>query len=260
VRRLLTFAAGAAVSLVLLATPVGAVTYGEPDNGEHPYVGLVVFYNGAGKPLHRCSGTLLSSTVFLTAGHCTYGTASAQVWLDEHVTPAGGYPFSGGVTGTPVTHPLYDGFASFPATHDVGVVVLGEPAGAGAYGTLPALGFLDGVGKRQSDQLLTVVGYGLQGVKPDYSALRDRYKGTVMLVNLKSALTDGFNLQMSGDGGKAHSGGACFGDSGGPVFYGTSTVIVGVNSFVLNANCKGSGFAYRTDIGDSQSFISSFLD
>jgi hypothetical protein len=35
-------------------------------------------------------------------------------------------------------------------------------------------------------------------------------------------------------------------------------VIVGVNSFVLNANCKGSAFAYRTDISDSLDFLARF--
>jgi len=32
-------------------------------------------------------------------------------------------------------------------------------------------------------------------------------------------------------------------------------VIVGVNSFVLNLNCKGAGFAYRTDTDFAQDFI-----
>jgi V8-like Glu-specific endopeptidase len=46
-------------------------------------VGLVVFYNSAGSPLHRCSGTMVSPTTLLTAGHCTAGTAAARVWFDE---------------------------------------------------------------------------------------------------------------------------------------------------------------------------------
>ena len=39
------------------------------------------------------------------------------------------------------------------------------------------------------------------------------------------------------------------GDSGGPVFYGgyESNVIVAVTSFGLNALCRGTDFAYRTD-------------
>ena len=42
--------------------------------------------------------------------------------------------------------------------------------------------------------------------------------GPARLTNLRSALTDGFNLQTNGNGNGR--GGTCSGDSGGPVFYG----------------------------------------
>ena len=105
--------------------PAAAITYGEPDGNAHPYVGLVVFYDSSGTPTHRCIGTLLSSTVFLTAGHCTEGTASAQVRFKETVTSADGYPYSGGVTGSTYTHSHFN-FNALPATYDVGVVVVDE--------------------------------------------------------------------------------------------------------------------------------------
>ncbi|MEM3081398.1 MAG: hypothetical protein QXH35_06850 [Nitrososphaerota archaeon] len=40
----------------------------------------------------------------------------------------------------------------------------------------------------------TVVGYGLLLVKPFFMGRRERYNSTVMLINLQSALTDGYNL------------------------------------------------------------------
>ncbi len=45
-------------------------------------------------------------------------------------------------------------------------------------------------------------------------------------------------------------GGTCFGDSGGPLFYGgsRSNTIVGVTSFGFTTDlCAGTDFAYRTD-------------
>jgi hypothetical protein len=50
----------------LAVAPVAAVTDGELDNGRHPYVGLMVAQDAKGNPLWRCSGTLLSPTLFLT--------------------------------------------------------------------------------------------------------------------------------------------------------------------------------------------------
>jgi secreted trypsin-like serine protease len=266
VRRLLVLMA-IALALALAAGPAAAVTYGEPDGNAHPYVGLVVFYDEDGEPMHRCSGTLLSATVFLTAGHCTFGATSAQVWFDPVVTTESGYPFTGGVTGTPYTHPGYDEFATFPNTSDLGIVVLDRRVKLSTYGRLPSLGFLDSLATKRGQQAITftVVGYGLQEVKPNFSALRERFRASQQLTDLRSALTDGYNLRATnapGEGtgdGQTPAGGTCFGDSGGPVFYGNTNIIVGVTSFGLNENCKGGDYAYRTDIANAQNFIYSFL-
>jgi trypsin len=242
------------------AVPVTAILYGGPDGNDHPYVGLVVFFDSSGQRLHRCSGTLLSATVFLTAGHCTAGTASARIWFDAALGPGSGYPDSGGVTGTPYTDPGFDD-AAIPNRRDVGVVILDTPPpGVASYGTLPALGVLDDLAARRGPNYptFTVVGYGYQGVKPDLLTATVRYQGTTKLVNLQSALTDGFNLQISSDPGQ-WSGGICFGDSGGPVLIAGTNVVAAIDSFVKNTNCTGSGFAYRADIPDAQTFISSFL-
>ena len=66
------------LTLTLAASPAGAVTDGAPDGDGHPYVGLMVAKDKDGAPLWRCSGTLLSSTVYLTAGHCTESPAASS--------------------------------------------------------------------------------------------------------------------------------------------------------------------------------------
>jgi hypothetical protein len=128
------------------------------------------------------------------------------------------------------------------------------------FGKLATLNYLDKLATKRGTQdvTFTVVGYGLQLVKPRQSAVRERMVGTVHLVNLSSALTDGYNIHYSSNPGEGQggSGGTCFGDSGGPVIH--QGVIVGVNSFVLNLNCKGSAFAYRVDIANSRDFLSSY--
>jgi len=169
--------------------------------------------------------------------------------------------------GVPYPHPDYIGLY-IPATHDVGVVILDEPVSMPRYGELPELGMLDELATQRghSDTVFTVVGYGLNDIKPEEISLRIRYKALSNLVSLRSALTDGYNLQTSNNPGQwadgdGISGGTCFGDSGGPVFYGgyDSDLVVGVTSFGLNANCTGTDFAYRLDIADSMDFLSQFL-
>ncbi len=121
----------ALVLTALSAAPVGAVPYGEPDGNAHPYVGLVVFYDANGTSTHRCTGALLSPTVFLTAGHCTEGANSARVWFDPDLRKDEGYPFTGGVTGEPNTH--RDFVWQIPNTSDVGVVVLDKAVKLNEY-------------------------------------------------------------------------------------------------------------------------------
>lgn len=183
--------------------------------------------------------------------------------FDTDLTEYGQYPFVGANSwdGTPYTHPNYANFAGFPNTYDVGVVVLNEPVESDAFGELPELGILDQMAteRGKQKQLFTIVGYGLQQVKPELMQDLVRYNGTQMLVGLRSALTDGYNIQLSANAGKKATGGSCFGDSGGPVFIGDSNIIGGIVSFGLNSNCVGSDFAYRTDTTYVQDWVKTFI-
>lgn len=263
-----------ACAVLVFATPASAVLFGEQDGDAHPQVGLVVFYDKSSTPLHRCTGTLLADTVLLTAGHCTDGTASAQVWFDAGPIPLGtweggscrghtGYPCTGGDSkGKPQTYPGFS-FDNFPDTGDVGVVVLRTAITDVPYATLAPIGYLDELARKRGtkDTTFKIVGYGLQGTRPDIIALRERYRAEVSLVTLKSALTDGYNVQVTSDPGEGTGrGGLCFGDSGGGLFHPkTSLQITAVNSFVLNLECMGAGFSYRVDREPILDWINSFL-
>jgi hypothetical protein len=240
-----------------------AVRYGVPDQGEHPYVGLAVFSDTTGAPQWRCTATLISPRVMLTAGHCTELNGPARVYFDEQVTAATqpGYPTTGGVTGQAFTYPVWQGGLFLPDTGDAGVIVLDAPVDVGPLPALAAPDYLDGLATKRGKQAVNfqVVGYGLQSVRPTTSSLRYRLKAWVQLVNLRSALTDGYNLQTTNaPGNGTGGGGTCFGDSGGAIFSSTGA-IVAVNSFVLNENCAGASFGYRVDRADVQDWIQSFL-
>lgn len=262
--------AAAAITLILLlviVTPVAAVQFGEVDGNNHPYVGLLVFDIG-GAPAWRCSGTLLSPTVMLTAGHCTYGTSGGRVWFEPDVgagIPGTDYPFGGGTSiefGEIYTHPQYMDGAFY--LYDVGIVILSEPVDLNTYGTLAEVGLLDDLAIRRGhkDQSFTVVGYGLQSVVPTLQADRVRYKATVQLIDVNgtAGIPAGTSATFTNNPGKGNgSGGTCFGDSGGPIFHGDSNVIAAITSFGLNGNCAGTGGGYRVDTIDDQAFVSQFL-
>jgi hypothetical protein len=255
-RRIVGIIAVAALALVGSAAPAVAVLYGQPDDNAHPYVGVVRFFDTDGTYLWRCSGTLIAPTVFLTAGHCTDGTATAEVWFSE-TAPSTPEVLSGdyehGITGTPYTYPGFD-FGTSLDTGDVGIVVLNQPVQLPRYGDLPTAGEVDTLGKHP---LLTIVGYGIQDVRPVQIADVIRLTATVKLINDTSGYSGGFNLHLSSNNGVPHRGGLCFGDSGGPVLLGDT--VLAVNSFVLNDNCAGSGYSFRIDRPEILEWIKSFL-
>jgi len=253
--------------LVILAVavfPVGAVTDGEPDGNGHPYVGLMVAQTADGAPLWRCSGTLLTSTIFLTAGHCTETPAAhVEIWFDADVEsgiPANGYPFDGDVGGTPYTHPQYDPNAFY--LYDLGVVVLDKPMKMKKYGALPQLDVLDKLATQRGKQdvTFTAVGYGLQESFPDAASwqennFRIRMVAYPKLDQINTGFTGDSSLLLSNN---ANTGGTCFGDSGGPNFIGNSNVVGGVTSFGINGNCAGTGGVYRVDRADDLAWLATF--
>lgn len=251
------------LTLMLVFSTIGvasAVTDGELDGEGHPYVGLMVAQDEDGNPLWRCSGTLIAPQLFLTAGHCTEPPAAhVEIWFDSDVTDAAlhDYPYTGDVGGTPYTHPDYDPNAFY--LYDLGVVVLDEPVYMDVYGALPELNQLDQYATRrgQNKVTFTAVGYGLQESFPDAAAwkennLRIRMVAYPKLNQINGGLVGNYSLLLSNN---AHTGGTCFGDSGGPNFIGDTNVIAGVTSFGLNGNCAGTGGVYRIDREDDLNWL-----
>jgi hypothetical protein len=59
-----------ALALVVTSNPASAITWGVEDGFENDHVVTLLFQDAA-EDWYSCSGTLLSTRLVLTAGHCT---------------------------------------------------------------------------------------------------------------------------------------------------------------------------------------------
>ena len=239
-RRLLALLAA---SLLFVVAPgsAGAITNGQKDvNNKYPFVGLLAFYDEEGEYMHRCTGTLVSPTVVLTAGHCTVGTTTAYAYFSVEV-PDDFRENATGVSGTTYTHPDAVGF-----NNDVGVVVLDEPVNLSEYPTLAPEGFLDELKASHDiqDDTFVAVGYGLLDGWPPPNLVdnEDRWYVTSPYQGLTQN-----TLHLMQNPVPTDQGGTCFGDSGGPHFWEDTLIIVSVTSWG-DAICRASDMTQRTDI------------
>jgi hypothetical protein len=259
-------AAGIVAALVP-AAPAGAIVGGTPDT-VHTNVGLVRFTLPDGR--FRCSGTLISQRVVLTAGHCTEGPATnVYVSFDDALQPD---PLQPGIsaaekakreahyiTGTAHPDPGWDGKLSFSKQHDQGVVVLDAPATTKwpnvRPAPLPPVGLMDANQGALKNETFTMVGYGVDiGAKKEQIVNQLRMSTTAFL---KSVQSEVIAFQINSKDSKA-GGGSCFGDSGGGVFW--KQYVLGDASYVNSLTCNATGTYQRDDTPYSRAFLTFWIN
>lgn len=264
-------------ALLASAIPAAAITSGELDGDRHPNVAMIVFYQPDGR--FRCSATLVSPTVLVTAAHCTDGVRGKTIVTFESVAPtpprvaddtgngmsATGYTSApaGWLAGTAHAHPLWDGELQLNDLHDVGVVVLDSPYLGAQPARLAPRNYLAGLTRGNGGlnrYTFEVVGYGVFFDKPTEgpqkpTAVSDRTR--------RFTVSPGQNVSSQvlklaeNDNDSRGGGGTCFGDSGGPAFQ--NGLLVADTSFGASQFCRSFGGFYRLDTDDARSFLAGYV-
>jgi hypothetical protein len=273
-RRMITLLLLSALALLGTALPAAAVTGGQPDGTRHPNVGLILFYQSDGR--FRCTGTLVSPTIVITAAHCTAGTlGSTLVTFDSVIAeqpplpfpvaadPASGYTdaeiaAAGYLSGTAIAHPDYSDFTDLANWNDVGVIVLDEPVTDITPATVAPTDYLAQFAQpRLNSTIFTVVGYGTEVRKPESGPQKPQPMSYPLIRRYTTSpgqkLTTQI-LQLNGNPNDVRGGGGtCFGDSGGPVFL--NGYLVAVTSYGYTDNCRYLGGYQRVDIPVVQDWL-----
>ena len=275
-----------ATPALLTGVPAGAITGGQPDGAAHPNVGLVLFYSPDGdvNARFRCTGTLVTPTVVLTAGHCTEGTvgktlvtfastiaeqppsnlprAADDPGTSESETGYTAVP-AGYAGGTAHTHPEYSDFTDVRNWNDVGVITLDAPV-PGSVATPARLAPRNYLAAFAPPVLsktnFTLVGYGTEVRKPDTGPQKPVPQGYPLLRRVTTSQGQKLTaqlVQMNGNPSNVLAGGGtCFGDSGGPAFL--NGYAVTVTSYGLTDNCRYIGGYQRVDIPVVQNWLAKY--
>lgn len=238
----------AAVAMLSVSTPVGAIVNGQPDT-THDYVGAMRGFDPGGTQ-RLCSGSLIATGVFLSAAHCMGLTGITVHFGDDLATE----DFSFAATAA-LRHP--SNAANFGFQFDVGIVLFDQGDVVLPTGQLAPQNYLDGFTTNDlKNATFETYGYGLvrgdvNGNSEPLSAGTVRRGATQSYRNMHNQY---LGLSINSNQG---SGGGCSGDSGGPHLLNNLIVSVTSNG---DASCVATDNTQRVDQPEIRNWILSVIN
>jgi secreted trypsin-like serine protease len=255
-----------AVALALTVTAWASAQTGDaqPDGNAHPNVGALLAKRADGSLRIICSGTLVSTRVFLTAGHCTdfmesVGQSDAYITFDPSFGTDPGHdifatPYHGQVVTNPDWHAPYH--------HDTALVLLDQPVTTIAPARVAPRGLLDTAWQArtlQSSSFLNV-GYGsAEQVVVPKSGPTFPFDGIRKWTISAFYALDPEYIHLNQNLYQGNSG-TGYGDSGGPTFLtvdGTPYVISVVSTG--DVPCWATSVNERVDTENAHAFLDPYL-
>lgn len=227
-------------------------------------VGLFAVDGGEPDLWLGCSGTLIAPTVFLTAGHCMAWLIDTDydiyVTFDKQIIEGdkgNDWILAEGFS----VHPLFG--HDMANLYDLAVINLPKDS---TDGLTPAILTTEGLledlsmhGNLRGVEF-TSAGYGVQAdwEKGPPQFFWDGWRNYAFAPLMALTPTQLYlNINEHATGG----GGACYGDSGGPIFLpmGGNNILVGVTSLRSDRPCRAMTTYYRIDTPWSREFLSQFV-
>src|SRR6185437_14567190 len=246
-----------------------AITYGFVDsNNTYSNVGaFIVKSPTTGQIFPICSGTMITSNVFLTASHCTifFQQDLALRGFTAYVSLDGSIPF-GELTSSKtklfavsqvVTNPNYN--QSQSDSGDIGALILQSNVRGVTPAVLPACSLLDQLAAQNGlkTAVFTNAGYGLQnrvvgGGVPFFQDVNPIPR--MFSFSSFNSLNGGY-LRLSGNPSTGN-GNTCFGDSGGPNFMTLNgKQLIAAITITGDSVCRSTNVDYRLDTVSAQGFL-----
>ncbi|HKG91601.1 MAG TPA: trypsin-like serine protease [Gemmatimonadaceae bacterium] len=242
---------------------------GQPTGGAYGNVGAMLLdFDFDGKVSggdQWCTGSLISPTVFLTAGHCTADIPLYAPGAPVYVSFAPDLYAKGAKFIKATGYETDPDYGTAPANlqgtgHDLAVVFLPASATKGMTSLqLPPAGYLDQLQAQGglSGQLFVNVGYGTSANHSGIPILG--YDGKR---NYSQSLYMGLNSQWLGlnmNTAATGLGGDCYGDSGGPKFLDGNTTMIVATVTTGDYWCRATSWDYRLDTREARSFLGHFV-